>query len=96
MRLTRATRHAPHQDVVAGTLSNACNALDSGRRDRRFSGLHSASSRRSLLRVRPVTHRVCPCYAPNLSPQDSTTVACKTKSGMRILPRRNGMPGLMA
>ena len=47
MRLTRATRHALHQVVVAGTLSNACNAVDSGRRDKRFSGLHSAICRRS-------------------------------------------------
>ena len=42
MRLMRATRHALHQEMVAGSLSNACNAVDSGRRDKRFSGLHSA------------------------------------------------------
>ena len=43
MRLTRATRHAIHQEVVAGTLSNACDAVDSGRRAKRFRRLHSAN-----------------------------------------------------
>ena len=53
MRLTRATRHALHQVVVAGTLSNACNAVDSGRRDKRFSGLHSARSGHSQDQAAP-------------------------------------------
>ena len=87
MRLMRATRHALHQEMVAGSLSNACNAVDSGRRDKRFSGLHSAISRpppRSAV-WQPSTRRL----GPGLT--DSVTLRSKIGPAPLESPRAPGV-----